>query len=68
MTKAILSSEMSVLTGDARRHVSEDVILHSHRRKNLRSYIGLICFATPGLPVDLYVMQKGKIFRIVLFM
>jgi hypothetical protein len=36
---AICSSETSVHTRSARRHIPEDGILHSHRRGNLKSYI-----------------------------
>jgi hypothetical protein len=32
------SSETSVLTRATRRNIREDVILHSHRRENLKSY------------------------------
>jgi hypothetical protein len=35
---ASISSETSVLTRAERRHIQEDVILHSHRRENLISY------------------------------
>jgi hypothetical protein len=31
----------SVLTTATRRHITQDVILHSHRRENLKSYIAL---------------------------
>jgi hypothetical protein len=41
MMEAIRSSETSVLTRAARRHIPEDGILHSHRRENFNSYIAL---------------------------
>jgi hypothetical protein len=37
----ILSSETPVLTRTTHRHTTEDGILHSHRRENLKSYIAL---------------------------
>jgi hypothetical protein len=43
MKEALSSSETSVLTRTARRHVPEDTILHSHRRENLKSYTCCIC-------------------------
>jgi hypothetical protein len=36
--EAISSSETSVYTISTRRHIPEDGILHSHCRKNLKSY------------------------------
>jgi hypothetical protein len=32
------ASETSALTRATRRNISEDTILHSHRRENLKSY------------------------------
>jgi hypothetical protein len=40
------SSETSVLTRATRRNNPEDTILHSHRRENLKSYIGFISVFT----------------------
>jgi hypothetical protein len=39
MMEAICSSETSVLTRAKRRNIPEDGILHSHLRKNLKSYL-----------------------------
>jgi hypothetical protein len=42
MMDAIRSSETSVLTRAKRRNISEDGIIHSHRRENLKSDTGLL--------------------------
>jgi hypothetical protein len=39
MMEAICSSETSILTRAKRHNIPEYGILHSHRRKNLKSYI-----------------------------
>jgi carbonic anhydrase/acetyltransferase-like protein (isoleucine patch superfamily) len=42
MMGAIHSSETSILTGATRCNIQEDVILHSHCRENLKSYVGSV--------------------------
>jgi hypothetical protein len=39
--EATLSSDTLVVTSATRRNIPEDDILHSHSRKNLKSYIAL---------------------------
>jgi hypothetical protein len=39
MMETLTSSESSILTRATLRNIPEDVIVHSHRRENLKSYI-----------------------------
>jgi hypothetical protein len=41
--EALSSSETSILTRATLRDIPEDVIFHSHRRENLKSYICYGC-------------------------
>jgi hypothetical protein len=48
MMEALSSSETSFFTTATRRDIPEDVILYSHRRENLNSYMSVEQFTDGG--------------------
>jgi hypothetical protein len=45
MMEDIRSSETPIISKATRRHIPDDVILHSHRSENLKSYIAFTGWA-----------------------
>jgi hypothetical protein len=60
--EALSSSETSVLTRTTRRNISEDAILHSHRRKNLKSYSTRLSLNSYILVNDDYVASSLDVY------
>jgi hypothetical protein len=65
MMEVLISSETSVLARATRRNITEDVILHSHRREILNSYIGNCGLGRIKLwPGIIRMIQKWAYFNI----
>jgi hypothetical protein len=48
MIEAIPSSDTSIITRATRRHIPEDGVVHSHRRKSLKSYMYGLLISSRG--------------------
>jgi hypothetical protein len=59
--EALSSSESSVLIRAIRRNITEDAILHSHRRENLKSYMFKYC---PRRKMWIYIDMNSILCRI----
>jgi hypothetical protein len=64
MMKALGSSETSVLIRAKHRNISEDRILHSHSRENLKTYIVYTSFHPPDISFSLDPNSRNTLFSI----